>query len=149
MKDIIVAKATFNEEIVNQLVALSKKWVEEDICFGMLVNTKDDLKQPCYIARYGDIIVGYIFGHYYEKKEKTSYIPIGAKCFNIDELYVLPTYRSKGIGKSLFIALQEEIKGNSEYITLSTSTKDYRKILQFYTKNVDMIFHDAYLIKKL
>ena len=42
----------------------------------------------------------------------------------IDEIYVIPSYRSKGVGKELFKLMENEIKESCDYITLSTSTKD-------------------------
>ena len=67
----------------------------------------------------------------------------------IDEIYVIPSYRSKGVGKELFKLMENEIKESCDYITLSTSTKDYKKILHFYVDELDMNFHSAFLIKDL
>ena len=149
-----IKKAIFTDEVVEQLINLSHVWSKEDITNGLIPNTKEDLKEPCYIATIDNKIVGYIFGHYYnnEKKlslEKGGSIPIGEKCFDIDELYVLEEYRSQGLGKKLFLAIEEEVKKNTNYITLGTSTRDYRKILHFYIEEVDMTFHSAFLYKKL
>ena len=136
-----------NEQVVTRLIELSKEWVDEDSCFGMVANTKEDLKEPLFVAVNNNLIVGYIFGHFYAPKKRTSYIPIGAKCFDVDELYVSKEYRNQGIGKRLFEALETVVKEDCEYITLSTSNKDYRKVLNFYSNKVDMTFHDAFLIK--
>ena len=141
-------KAIFDDNTVKQLLDLSKKWADEDISFGLVPNEREHLEEPCYIALDGDQIVGYIFGHVYETEKKTSYIPIGAKCFEISEVYVLPTYRSKGIGKRLFELIEEEAKNDASYITLATSTKDYKRILKFYVEDLDMTFHSAFLLKK-
>lgn len=141
-------KATLTDDVIKQLIVLSKRWVEEDCSFGMRANTKEDLKEPLYIAKDGDQIVGYIFGHFYIKENKTSYIEVGSQCFEIDELYVLPSYRNKAIGTTLFKMLEEEVMDKADYITLASSTKDYKKILKFYVEDNDMTFHSAYMIKK-
>ena len=147
-----IEKATFNDEVVDQLLKLSKIWADENITYGLIANTREDLKEPCYIALDNDNIVGYIFGHYYDNERKTTIedgeIPIGEKCFDIDELYVLKEYRNKGIGKKLYQALEEEVKDNVRFITLPTSTKDYLKVLHFYIEEVEMTFHSAFLFKK-
>lgn len=149
-----IKKAIFTDEVVEQLINLSHVWSKEDISNGLIPNTKEDLKEPCYIAAKDNKIVGYIFGHYYSNEKRISIenggsIPIGEKCFDIDELYVLKEYRHQGIGKRLFISIENEVKKNTKYITLGTSTRDYRKILHFYIEEVDMTFHSAFLYKKL
>ena len=141
-------KATFDDNTVKQLLELSEMWVDEDCSFGMVANQKDDLHEPCYIALDGDKIVGYIFGKYFTEEKKTSYIEIGDKCFEVLELYVVPSYRSQGIGRTLFSLLENEVKDNVKYIVLATSTKDYQRTLKFYVKDNEMTYHSAYLIKE-
>ena len=82
-------------------------------------------------------------------ERKLSGIEKKSKCFSVDELYVLPQYRNKGIGKKLLDSLIEEIKQRADYITLTTSTKDYKKVLGFYCDKNQMDFHDAFLFKKI
>ena len=146
-------KATFTDEVVAQLINLSHIWAEEDITNGLIPNTREDLKEPCYVALDDDTIVGYIFGHFYNKEKKVSIpqgeIPIGERCFDIDELYVLKQYRNQGIGKNLYLLLEKEVKDEVKFITLGTSTRDYRKIFHFYIEEVDMSFHSAFIYKKL
>lgn len=141
-------KATLEEEIVNQLIDLSKMWVEEDCSFGMVANHKEDIHEPLYIALDGNKIVGYIFGHYFIEDKKRSYVEVGDKCFEVDELYVIPSYRNNGIGRTLFSILEKEVKNNVKYTVLATSTKDYERTLKFYVKDNDMIYHSAFLIKE-
>lgn len=142
-------KATLSEEnIVKQLLDLSKMWVDEDCSFGMVANSKEDLHEPLYIALDKDQVVGYIFGKYFIEKEKRSFVEIGDPCFEVEELYVIPSYRNQGIGKTLFSLLEKEVKDQVKYIVLATSTKDYQRTLKFYTKDNDMTYHSAFLIKK-
>ena len=67
----------------------------------------------------------------------------------MDEIYVLPEYRSQGAGRALFSALEEYANGKASFITLGTSTKDYKKILKFYSEDNGMTFHSAFLIKNI
>ena len=135
-------------EYSEQLIELSKIWMEEDITNGLVPNELSDLKEPCYAAFDGDKIVGYTFGHFYNADKKINTIKEGDKCFEIDEIYVLKEYRSQGIGRKLFQAIEEEVHKEVEFITLPTSTKDYKKILNFYVEMMDMTFHSAFLYKK-
>ena len=141
-------KAILNDEEVRQLIDLSQMWVDEDCSFGMVTNTRDDIHEPLYLAYDGDKIVGYIMGKYFTEKEKRSYIEIGDECFEVDELYVVPSYRNQGIGRTLFSILENEVKDKVKYIVLATSTKDYQRTLKFYVKDNDMVYHSAFLIKK-
>lgn len=137
-----------NDDIVNQLIELSRVWVDEGCSCGMVENTIKDIHEPLLVAYDNEKIVGYIFGHSYVEEKKKAYIEIGTKCFEIDELFVLKEYRSKGVGKALFKMFEEKILKDYEYYTLATSTKDYKKILNFYVDEVGMDFHSAFLIKK-
>lgn len=132
-----------------QLVNLSKKWEEENCTWGIVANTENDLAEPVFVAEENGVIVGYALGHYYTVEQKTSYIPIGAKCFMLDEIYVLPQYRNKGIGKELFKLVEKFANNTCEYLTLSTSTKNYKSILHFYVDELEMTFHSAFLIKEM
>lgn len=136
-----------DEDTIDQLICLSKKWKEEDCCYGMEVNTKSDLNEPLAVALDKGKIVGYIFGHFYSQEKKTSYIEIGEPCFSIDEFYVLPEHRCMGIGKKLFQLIENEVKSQCKYITLSTSTKNYKAILKLYIEELGMNFHSAFLYK--
>lgn len=132
---------------IDQLIELSRLWVEEDCSYGMVVNEASDLNEPLVVALDGEHIIGYIFGHYYKQEKKTSYIEAGSECFAIDELYVLPKYRGQGIGKTLYRLLENCVKEKCTYITLTTSTKDYKAILKLYVEELGMNFHSAFLIK--
>ncbi|MBQ1288892.1 MAG: GNAT family N-acetyltransferase [Erysipelotrichaceae bacterium] len=143
-----IEKETLTKENTPELIRLSHCWAEEGCSHGIVPNTEEDLKEPLYTARDDGRIVGYVFGHFYTAEKRTSYIEPGSYCFEIDELYVLPEYRSRGIGRKLFSAIEAEVMEKAEYLTLATSTKDYRKILHFYAETAGMDFHSAFLIKK-
>ena len=146
-----IDRATFDEKTVLELIELSKIWAKEGISHGLIPNERDDLKEPCFVAVDHDKIVGYAFGHYYEESRPKGIGEIhnGDRCFSLDELYVLSEYRSQGIGRELFKAIENEIKGKADFISLSTSTKDYRRVLSFYDEVCGMGFHDAFLIKRV
>ena len=141
-------KAILDEKEIADLIKLSKMWEDEDCTFGLVGNTKDDIHEPLYVAYDDDKLVGYIMGKYFVEHQKRSYIEVGDKCFEVEELYVIPSYRNKGIGKTLFSLIENEVKDNVKYIVLGTSTKDYKRALKFYVDDNDMTYHSAFLIKK-
>lgn len=136
-------------DTLRQLIALSQKWVEEDCSYGIVVDESDDWGELLIVALAEEQIIGYIFGNYYTKENKTSYMEAGKRCFEVGGLYVLPEYRSLGIGKELFRLLENATQTKCSYITLSTSTKDYKRILKFYVDELDLTFHSAFLFKSL
>ena len=146
---ITVKKAALTDETVDRLIELSGIWADEGCTNGLVKNTKEDISEPVFAAYDGDLIVGYAFGHFYTPEKKTGYISPGDKCFYLDELYVLPAYRSQSIGKKLFDKITEDASKQADYLSLVTSTKDYKKILKFYVCDAGMDFHDAFLTKKL
>lgn len=131
-----------------QLIALSQVWMEENCSYGMVKNEESDLREPLAVALDGGRIVGYIFGHFYEQNANTSWSKAGCPCFSVDELFVLPEYRGQGIGKALYRMLEDLVNGSCEYITLSTSTKNYQSIFKLYIEELGMCFHSAFLFKE-
>lgn len=140
---------SLDSDTTQQLIELSKLWVEEDCSYGMVANEAPDLTEPLAVAVDGDRIVGYIFGHFYKQQRSTSCIEIGSDCFSVDELYVLPQYRSRGIGKRLYKMMEDLVKEKCSYMTLTTSTKNYKAILKLYIEELGMRFHSAFLIKDI
>lgn len=136
-------------DTTRQLIELSKLWVEEECSYGMVVNEVDDLRAPVAVALDGGKIVGYCFGHSYVQEKRKSYMDAGTRCFEVDELYVLPEYRGKGIGRELFWMIEREAKKTCSFLTLATSTKNYKAILKLYIEELGMNFHSAFLIKNL
>ena len=142
-------KAILDEDTVKQLIDLSYIWEKEDITFGLRHNERGDLQEPCFVALLDNKIIGYTFGEYIVNDTHESFAKKGDKFFYISELYVVPEYRNKGIGKTLFKLIEEEVKGKVDFITLGTATKDYKKILNFYVDGSGMSVHSSYLFKKI
>ncbi|MBR6596013.1 MAG: GNAT family N-acetyltransferase [Oscillospiraceae bacterium] len=135
-------------DTAEQMIGLSEVWVRENCSYGMIKNEQGDLCEPLAVALEDDRIIGYLFGHFYEQQKSSSCIPKTSRCFSVDELYVLPEYRGQGIGKRLFRMMEEQVVRSCDYITLSTSTKNYKSILKLYIEELGMCFHSAFLFKK-
>lgn len=144
-----IVKSSLTEEVVACLIELSHIWTEEDITHGYRPNTKEDLHEPCFLARDGQTIVGYAFGQTFLAKKQWSFAPEGTRCFEVEELYVLPAYRDQGIGKKLYQAIEAEAKELSDCLVLFSATKDYRRMLHFYHEENGLSFHSATLFKQL
>ena len=133
-----------------RLLELSLMWEKEDSCYGYRANTEDDF-QDCYIlAAYDDELVAYVFGKEEIQEKQTSVIDKNMQYFEIEELYVHPSYRSRGIGKQLMESLEKELKKKGlEMMALSTATKNWKAIMHFYIDEIDMNFWSARLYKHL
>ena len=68
-----------------------------------------------------------------------GYIPMECD-FEVEEIYVIPEKRSKGIGEALFRYTENTVKTEAEYIVLSTATKNWRAIFHFYIDELNMQF---------
>ena len=133
-----------------RLLELSLMWEKEDSCYGYRANTEDDF-QDCYIlAAYDDELVAYVFGKEEIQEKQTSVIDKNMQYFEIEELYVHPSYRSRGIGKQLMESLEKELKKKGlKMMVLSTATKNWKAIMHFYIDEVGMNFWSARLYKCL
>ena len=135
---------------IKRLLELSLMWEKEESCYGYRANTEDDF-QDCYIlAAYDDELIAYIFGKEEIQEKQTSVIDKNMHYFEIEELYVHPSYRSRGIGKQLMESLQKELKKKGlKMMALSTATKNWKAIMHFYIDEIDMNFWSARLYKRL
>ena len=135
---------------IKRLLELSLMWEKEDSCYGYRANTEDDF-QDCYtLAAYDDELIAYIFGKEEIQEKQTSVIDKNMHYFEIEELYVHPSYRSRGIGKQLMESLEKELKKKGlEMMMLSTATKNLKAIMHFYIDEIDMNFWSARLYKRL
>ena len=99
-----------NQFDMHRLVELSLMWEKEDSCYGYLANTEDDLRDRYILAAYDDELIAYIFGKEEIQDKQTSVIDKNMHYFEIEELYVHPFYRTRGIGKQLMESLENELK---------------------------------------
>lgn len=135
---------------IKRLLDLSLMWEKEDSCYGYRANTEDDF-QDCYIlAAYDDELIAYVSGKEEVQDKQTSVIDKNMHYFEIEELYVHPSYRSRGIGKQLMESLEKELKKKGlRMMVLSTATKNWKAIMHFYIDEIEMNFWSARLYKHL
>ena len=145
-----IYKTELDERTAAQLIALSEQWEAEDSCRGYRANTMEDLEgRTVFLAEENGELQGYLFGKFCRAERTSTVMKEGAPFFEVEELYVIPSCRSKGLGKSLFEYAEAEVKDKAEVILLSTATKNWRAALHFYLEILDLDFWSATLFKRL
>lgn len=148
--DIRMAETDLTEEVLNELIRMSEDWEKENSCHGYRKNDKSDIDgNRIFLAYDGDTVIGYLFGYAEKSKESSSIMPDGTPCFEIEELYIRPEYRNQGIGRKLFDYVENTVRGEVDYLMLSTATKNWKAILHFYLDELDMNFWNARLFKRI
>ena len=146
----LIREVNLDDDVLNQLIAFSKDWAAENSCFGYRANDKSDIEgNRIFLAEEDGCVVGYLFGNLYTTERKQADMPEGAPYFEVEELYVVPDKRSRGIGESLFRYVENAVKNKAEYMVLSTATKNWKAIFHFYIDELNMQFWNARLFKKI
>lgn len=138
-------------EVLKDLITMSACWEAEDITYGYRKNERSDIEERrIFLAEKDGCILGYLMGQMSKAHQANSIMPDGTAYFVIEELYVMPGDRNKGIGGALFAYAEKITKEDGmKYIMLSTATKNYKSILHFYIDEMGMDFWSARLYKRL
>lgn len=138
------------DEVLERLLALSKDWEAEQSCAGYRANERADIEgNRVFVAEEEGTVVGYLFGKLEKSKKMSSIMPEDTPYFEVEELYVIPEKRSRGIGKSLFAYAEKILSTETEFFVLSTATKNWKAVFHFYLDEVGMDFWSARLYKKI
>ena len=146
----LIHEVELNEDVLAQLIRFSEDWAAEDSCFGYRPNDRSDIEgNRIFLAEDEGEPVGYLLGKVCRSERMSSVMPEGTPCFEVEELYVVPEKRSRGIGEKLFRHTEEAVKAEVDYMILSTATKNWKAIFHFYLDELDMTFWSARLFKKI
>ncbi len=145
-----ITEAAPSDALTAELIALSERWEAENCTHGYRKNNPEDLfGRRVFLAAERGRTVGYLFGKVQKAEQTTSVMREGTPYFELEELYVVPERRSQGIGSALFRYAENALRGEADYILLSTATKNFRAILHFYLDELGMEFWNARLYRKL
>ena len=137
-------------QVLDCLLKMSADWAAENSCRGYYPNEPSDIQgNRIFLALDEGAPVGYLLGKVCTAEKDSTVMKKGTPFFEVEELYVIPTRRSQGLGGALFRFVQEQARKETQYILLSTATKNWRAILRFYIEELDMEFWSARLFKKI
>lgn len=149
-KHLQITESNLTPGLLETLIRMSEDWEAEQSCYGYRKNEQSDIEgNRIFIAMNQGEIIGYLLGHVEHAKQSTSIMPDGTPFFEVEELYVTPDYRSKGIGSKLFRFAEEAVAVEADYMMLSTATKNWKAIFHFYLDELDMTFWNARLFKRI
>ena len=148
--NIQLSEVALTDQVLEELIRMSEEWEAENSCHGYRKNEKEDIVgNRIFLAHSGKTAAGYLFGHVEKAEKTTSIMPEGTSFFEVEELYVRPGFRNRGIGKQLFRFAENAVSKEAGYLMLSTATKNWKAILHFYLEELDMDFWSARLFRKI
>jgi len=132
----------FENCYVKTIANLQKQWESEAITYGFIADSDDDIlaynRDYFYIALDGENVIGYVTGEV-KVNDKDNYMNVfllNTEYLQVNDLYIVPTYRSKSIGAEFLTIVEEKSKANGvEHIFLSSATIDAEAVRRFYEKN--------------
>lgn len=129
----------FTPEYTDAVLALQHTWVYENITYGVVNETKEDMlgyvNDYFYIASDGEKVVGYITAQVVGDNEYNLF-PMGAGYLRVNDLYIRKEYRSNKIGEKLLSLVEKKAHENGiKHIFITSATKDSDAVRKFYTRN--------------
>ena len=145
-----IYETVLSDRVLNELVSLSRDWEAEQNCYGYRANRREDIEgNRIFLAEENGAVAGYLFGHVFRSENMRSIMPEGTACFEVEELYVVPSRRSQGIGHALFSFTSEAVRSEAEFMILSTAAKNWKAVFHFYLDELGMEFWSARLFKRI
>ena len=145
-----IRETPLTDAVLERLISLSEDWEAENSCYGYRANERADIEgNRVFLAEEDGETVGYLFGHSFQSENMRSIMPEGTDCFEVEELYVVPAFRSRGIGAALFRHASEAVKAEAEFMILSTAARNWRAVFHFYLDELGMEFWSARLFKRI
>lgn len=136
--------------ILVELVSLSERWAAEHTAPAITANQAADfLNKEVFIARDEDEAVAYALGIIKTMTAQTSYNQPGESVFDLEELYVLPTHRKKGLGRALYQFIEDSVAHQVVAISVVATSHRYQDLLRFYIEELGMDFKYAVVAKRL
>ena len=137
----------YTVEMTSDIIKLQQTWVDENITYGFGADTVEEIqthnRDYFYSAFDGVKAIAYVTAEviYNLDNEYINIFPQGTKFIRVNDLYVLPEYRSNQIGENLLETVEERAKANGiSAFFISSATNDAASVRRFYEKNGYLIW---------
>lgn len=128
------------EPDVEAVAKLASRWENEGVTYGEQAPTdswfRERLGNYFLVALVGEQLIGYIQGEVRVADESVSAIlPVATAALEVQNLYVAPEHRSRGVGGRLLEAvLAEGEREGIERSILFTGASDASAVIRFYSR---------------
>ena len=132
------------------LLALSKEWAEEGITYGYSpTDEKTFSGYRCWVAEMDGETVGYAGGRAETARRDIEIQKAGDRYFELEELYVRPDCRGKGVGRLLLERVEKDARQDGlAQLMLNAANRDHEPLLRFYLRE-GMSPHSFRMFKRL
>jgi RimJ/RimL family protein N-acetyltransferase/N-acetylglutamate synthase-like GNAT family acetyltransferase len=122
-----------------QVAELSRRWEAEAITRGFRADTEASLGERlgpyCLVAEHAGRVVGYAIGAVRES-EGLAVLPAGVPYLEVEDLYLRPEHRSRGLGGRLLERLFEEAAARGvERALVYSSNLAWERTVAFYRRH--------------
>lgn len=133
------------------LVAMSADWAAEGNVYGYRANSAEEFRaQRCWVLEREGEPVGYCCGDFEAAERSNSFMEAGTRKFELEELYIRPALRSRGLGAEALRQLEPLLRAEgAAFLLLNAVSRDARRLLDFYEERAGMTCWSARMIKKL
>ena len=125
------------EEDLAEVAALYQRWQEEESVYGLRAEPAERLRQRMgdffLVARADGKAVGFAIGS--PGREPFCIFPDGRPYLEVEDVYVAPDFRGRGIGTALVKSLMDAAteKGISRF-SLYSASRRYQEAVRFYER---------------
>ena len=132
------------------LLALSQEWAAEGITYGYSPTGREAFAgYRCWVAEADGKVVGYAGGEVDTARRNIEIQQAGERYFELEELYVCPACRGRGVGQLLLARVEEDARREGlAQLMLNAANRDHAPLLRFYLRE-GMTPHSFRMFKKL
>ena len=132
------------------LLALSRAWAAEGITYGYSPTDREAFAgYRCWVAEADGEVVGYAGGEADTARRNIEIQQAGERYFELEELYVCPAWRGRGVGRLLLARVEEDARREGlAQLMLNAANRDHAPLLRFYLRE-GMTPHSFRMFKKL